>query len=316
MERPTAHQLAAVVQQLDPQASVVRAWALRGGISAQMTALKAQLGDGSTRKYIVRCPNARTLQHNPDAAAAEFRILQIVQAVGVRTQTPYLLDSSGTILPTPYLVIEYIEGAPEYAPADVTSFARQIATQLAALHGADSGHVDLTFLPPQMPRLTHKLKNRPTILDDALQEGRIRDALEAVWPLRDHAAPTLLHGDFWPGNLLWQDGALVAVIDWEDAEVGDPLADVATTRLDMLWIFGPDAMHTFTHHYHALTACDFTALPYWDLVAALRPASQLEVWAADWPALGRADIAAATMRAGHRAFVEQAFAALTRSGCG
>ena len=27
--------------------------------------------------------------------------------------------------------------------------------------------------------------------------------------------PVLLHGDFWPGNILWRDGRLVAVIDWE-----------------------------------------------------------------------------------------------------
>ena len=25
----------------------------------------------------------------------------------------------------------------------------------------------------------------------------------------------LLHGYLWPGNLLWQDGRLVAVVDWE-----------------------------------------------------------------------------------------------------
>jgi aminoglycoside phosphotransferase (APT) family kinase protein len=37
----------------------------------------------------------------------------------------------------------------------------------------------------------------------------------------------LLHGDFWPGNALWRDGALVAILDWEDAAIGDPLADVA-----------------------------------------------------------------------------------------
>ena len=312
MPTPTRAQLAQVVQRLHSDATLGEVWALRGGISAQMTALEVRLGDGATRKLIVRCPNARTLQHNPDAAADEFRILQIVQGLGVKTQTPYLLDTSGTILPTPYLVIEYIEGAPTYAPVDVTHYAAQVATQLAKLHGIEYGtdhaQIDLTFLPQQAPRLTRKLATRPALLDDALQEGRIRVALDEVWPLPARRAPALLHGDFWPGNLLWQGDELVAVIDWEDAEVGDALADVATTRLDMLWIMGADAMQTFTQTYQALTDCDFALLPYWDLLAALRPASRLDVWAADWPALGRADITAATMRAHHRAFVEQAFA--------
>jgi aminoglycoside phosphotransferase (APT) family kinase protein len=119
--------------------------------------------------------------------------------------------------------------------------------------------------------------------------------------------PALLHGDFWPGNLLWKDGKLVAVIDWEDAEVGNPLADFAISRLDILWIFGLDALHAFTERYQSLVTLDFSQLAYWDLFAALRPASRIAAWAAGWPQLGRSDITEATMRAGHRWFVNQAF---------
>jgi aminoglycoside phosphotransferase (APT) family kinase protein len=50
-----------------------------------------------------------------------------------------------------------------------------------------------------------------------------------------------LHGDYWPGNLLWNDGKLAAVLDWEDAERGDPLADIALARLDICWAFGDAA---------------------------------------------------------------------------
>jgi aminoglycoside phosphotransferase (APT) family kinase protein len=309
-DRPTHHQLTEVVQQLHPDATLIRTWVLRGGISAQMTALEVMRGDGTRHKLIVRQPNARTLQLNPRAAADEFRLLQIVQAVGVKTQTPYLLDESGTILPAPYLVIEYIEGAPEYAPADPIAFAEQVATQLATLHSAGSEEVDLAFLPAQAPRLNAKISSRPATLDESLQEGDIRAALETLWPIPAMGAPTLLHGDFWPGNLLWQDGKLVAVIDWEDAEVGDPIADLATTRLDMLWIVGHDAMHALTARYQALRGGDYATLPAWDLVAALRPMGRLDVWAADWPALGRSDITEATMAAQHQEFVAQAVAQL------
>ena len=57
----------------------------------------------------------------------------------------------------------------------------------------------------------------------------------------------VLHGDYWPGNVLWQDGRLVAVIDWEDASLGDPLADLATARVELLCRYGDDAMERFTH---------------------------------------------------------------------
>jgi hypothetical protein len=54
-------------------------------------------------------------------------------------------------------------------------------------------------------------------------------------------------------------------------------------------------------------------LPYWDLLATLRPAHYISHWATTWPGFGRPDVTAATMRAAHRAFVEQAFAALRSS---
>jgi aminoglycoside phosphotransferase (APT) family kinase protein len=134
--------------------------------------------------------------------------------------------------------------------------------------------------------------------------------LAAAWPWRSSNSPVLLHGDYWPGNLLWNAGRLVAVVDWEEPRIGDPLVDVAISRLDLLWMLGADAMHAFTRAYIAITNVDVACLPYWDLCAALRPASNLPAWAGSWPDLGRPDISEATMRAGHRQFVDRAFDAL------
>ena len=120
-------------------------------------------------------------------------------------------------------------------------------------------------------------------------------------PGRDqqHNPDVLLHGDYWPGNTLWRDNQLVAVIDWEDARRGDPLADLASSRLEILWAFGIDAMQDFTRHYQALTTLDTTNLPYWELFAALRPAFKLSDWADD-------SVAEQRMRDRHSIFVAQA----------
>jgi aminoglycoside phosphotransferase (APT) family kinase protein len=300
-----------LVQKIAPQSKLLRTWALKGGISAQMTALELLLPDGQTKKMIVRRPGERAVQHNPHAAADEFNILQIVQSVGVSAQTPYYLDQSGEIFPDPYLVVEYIEGEPDYAPAIGSNHVVQMATQLAKIHSVDSATLDLSFLPKQAERFAGAFKERPVKLDHSLDEGRIRKVLEAVWPLPQRSETVLLHGDFWPGNVLWKNGQLVAVIDWEDAEVGNPLVDFAISRLDILWIFGVDAMNDFTRHYQSLTNLDFTHLPYWDLYAALRPMSRIAEWADEWPELGRKDITEQTMRDGHKWFITQAFEKLS-----
>jgi aminoglycoside phosphotransferase (APT) family kinase protein len=88
----------------------------------------------------------------------------------------------------------------------------------------------------------------------------------------------VVHGDYWPGNVLWRDGKLVGVIDWEvgvidweEAAFGDPMADLANVRLELVWHFATAVMDMLTHEYLALRpGVGIATLPVWDLRAALR----------------------------------------------
>ena len=295
-----------LVQKIVPQSKLLRAWELTGGVSAQVTALEIERPGGQTKKMIVRRHGAVDLQQNPQIAADEFKLLQITRSAGLATPAPYYVDLSGEIFPNPYIVIEYIDGKPEFALDKIADLIPQLAMHLTRIHAVDCANLDLSFLPKQEERSAKKLSERPAQLDESLGEGRIRDILESIWPLSQQNGSVLLHGDFWPGNILWRDGRLRAIIDWEDAALGDPLADVANTRLEILWAFGIDAMQSFTQRYQSMTTIDFTNLPFWDLLAALRPASKLSEWAAD-------DIAEQRMRERHRLFVTQAFETLSIS---
>jgi aminoglycoside phosphotransferase (APT) family kinase protein len=159
-----------------------------------------------------------------------------------------------------------------------------------------------------------QLAAAPALLDADVHEGFLRHLLQTLGPPPPPDRTALLHGDFWAGNLLWIDDEIVGVLDWEDAAVGDPLTDLSTTRLDLLWVFGPESMRAFTDHYLSLTSLDPVSLPYWDLVAALRPAGVLSAWVADWANFGRPDMNAPTMRAHHRLFLDQALDALGLDG--
>jgi aminoglycoside phosphotransferase (APT) family kinase protein len=303
-ESKEANKFEQVVQKIDPHSKLLRTWKLKGGVSAQMTALETLRPDGHTQKMIVRKPGERDLKHNPQIAADEFKLLQLVHSVGLAAPKPYYLDESGEIFSTPYLVMEYIQGKPEFAPADLPDLLLQLATHLVRIHQIDGSKVDLSFLPNLEQGYAERLRERPATVDESLDEGRIRDALEAVWPFLQRNPSVLLHGDFWPGNTLWRDGQLMAIIDWEDAKLGDPLADVANSRLEILWAFGADAMQRFTSQYQSMTTIDFTHLPSWDLCAALRPVAQLAQWGLD-------DTTERMMRERHRWFVTQALEKLS-----
>jgi aminoglycoside phosphotransferase (APT) family kinase protein len=136
-----------------------------------------------------------------------------------------------------------------------------------------------------------------------MDERRVWEVLRAAWPIAQHNPSVLLHGDYWPGNTLWRDGRLVGIIDWEDAALGDPLADLANSRLELLWAAGVGAMEQFTRQYQSLASVDLTNLPYWDLCAALRPAKNMAAWGLD-------DHGERSMREGLHWFIRQAIAKL------
>jgi aminoglycoside phosphotransferase (APT) family kinase protein len=290
-----------LVKRLESGSTLLRAWSLTGGVSAQVTALEIERADGETQKLVVRQHGEVDLRYNPNIAADEFRLLNIVHRAGLPAPKPYYVEDSGEIFATPCIVVEFVEGRPEFAPADVGDTVRQFAETLAAIHRVDVATADLSFLPSKTARMGEKLSARPAVLDESLEEGRIRDALEAVWPPPQANSSVLLHGDYWSGNLLWKDGRLAAVIDWEDAAVGDRLADLGKTRLEVLWTLGFEAMLDFTAQYRAFAgAIDTANLPYWDLCGALKAAHNLSLWTEDAESERR-------MRECHKFFVMQAF---------
>ncbi|MFW5691836.1 MAG: phosphotransferase family protein [Chloroflexota bacterium] len=290
-----------IIHLLDPETVLLRAWPLSGGISAVTTALTVARSDGSRQDYVVRQHHQLT----PHAAEAEYRLLQQLYSLGMPVPQPYFFDSGGTVSREPYLVLEFIDGEPIYQPEDVHTFIRQAAAHLAQIHRVSRQSVDLSYLRSQMQSDADFLLRHFATPLQMNAEAPIRQVLEAAWPLppvSDH--PLLLHGDFWPGNLLWRGGQMVAVIDWEDASLGNPLADLANSRLEILWACGIECMHAFTRHYQALMpGLDFQHLAHWDLVVALRTGTRISAWAVN-------AAAERSMFAGHTQFVEQAFNAL------
>lgn len=304
--------LKAVVGKIARGSKLVRAWELKGGISAEMTGLELEHPDGQAQKVIVRRPGAATLKNNPNAAQDEFRLLQVTRAAGLVTPKPILFDESGDAFATPYLVVEYMEGEPEFAPQDRESFVKQFAAELVNIHVVNGTNADLGFLAQHADPFGDELAKAQVQVSEWFAQAQIRRVLQAASPIVARNAPVLLHGDFWAGNLLWREGKPVAVIDWEDAQLGDPLRDFAIARLDMLWIFGQDALEAFTQHYRSATATDFTQLPYWDLYAALRLARlagpDLADWVAFFPPFGRNDITERSFQEDYERFVSSAFA--------
>lgn len=134
--------------------------------------------------------------------------------------------------PWSWSVYRWLDGEPVTASPipDPTGLALSIARFLAALH-----RVDTTGGPPPGPhnfgrggRLAlYDAETRSTL---AALAGRLDTAVAGdIWAaaLSEWHGPALwVHGDMSAGNLLVQDGALCAVIDFGCAAVGDPACDL------------------------------------------------------------------------------------------
>lgn len=234
-----------LAQRIDPQARLVKAWALAGGVSAEVTALEIERGDGTRQRMVARRHGDADFQANPNVAAHEFRLLDVLRAAGVAAPAPLYVEDSGAIFGRPVIVVEFIEGTTTLAPANRDDGLRRMAAALGQIHAVyeTRGH-ELSFLPSAQTE-----------------------------------APALLHGDYWPGNVLWRGGELAAIIDWEDARLGDPLADIANARLEILWLFGAAAVETFTRAYPG--RIDPRRLAYWDVQAAQSKLARMGGWGLD-----------------------------------
>jgi aminoglycoside phosphotransferase (APT) family kinase protein len=277
--RVSAEQAGPLVHVIHPGARVVRVWPFESA-SSQVTGIEAELAGGSRAVLVLRQYGAANLLSDPCSARTEYQLLKQLSAAGLPVPRPYLADESGTIVAGPCLLMELLDGEPVHEPADLASFTRQLAAALAAVHDGGITRADVPFLPDAGAQVLAGISSGRPVADEVVPETAMRQALQANWPPPQVTGPVVLHGDYWPGNVLWRDGQLTGIIDWEDAAFGDPLADLAIARLEIAWQSGLAAMDMFTHEYLARRPASGTAtLPLWDLRAALRACSfPVETW--------------------------------------
>jgi aminoglycoside phosphotransferase (APT) family kinase protein len=72
---------------------------------------------------------------------------------------------------------------------------------------------------------------------------------DARWRFAGSGEPTasIVHGDWAPYNVVWRDGVVIGVIDWDLARPGDPLDDLAFAA----WLWAP------LHHPEMLARGEF-----------------------------------------------------------
>ncbi len=268
-------ELESLVRAIDPDMRLAKVTELTGGVSSYMLLLELTGPSGSVRRVVARRPGAsdwKSSDPSRSSADMEHRLAQSLNQLGIAVPRPLLLwpDSPDR---QPVFVMEYVEGSTNVDEAMVPSAMTQMAGFLAALHDVDPLATSL----PELPSREDPVVELPKYLASGEPEVRLARALEDMRYSPKNPA-SILHGDYWPGNVLWSEGQLSAVIDWEDAAVGDPVSDVAACRVEILCAYGEDAMTLFTEEYVASTTIDLDDLDLWSAYVSYSALASMDEW--------------------------------------
>ncbi len=255
--------LLSLVRRVLPAASAAREAPLTGGVSASVTRVEVELPSGETRQ-LVRRSLGPAEERAGIGIAAEFELQRALRATGLPVPEPLCLDDSRERFPDPVLLMEFVAGelATELGPGAVEPMARF----LRRLHSLD----------PEGFELPAREDPRAGAL--AYLPGASSALREALAGFRWTPARVVLHGDFWPGNVLMAGGQIAAVIDWEDAALGDPLSDLACARLELRCAFGPAAADAFSQSYLDGRSVDPRALALWELYVSAAALPAMGAW--------------------------------------
>lgn len=293
---PTEEQLERVSKAIGAD-SLVHERRIDGGLSCTMDVLR----DSGTRMVLRRYgPWANDAAIDP--AVQEARALELLQRANVPAPAPIWVDSDG-VFSEKAILISYIEGAPDLTPANPFEWAESMAAVLTRIHGVRLEGDDVALFPPGAGEDIAKIQENPEIvLDHPLGEALLRRRVM----LGSHdieSEQVFSHTDYWPGNTLWRDGGLVAVVDWEGPAVGDREMDVAYCSLDIRYLGMDRVADRFISSYREMSGDPLADLAHWEAVALCRPMPDIAHWVPSWVAMGR-EISADQARARYNEVLE------------
>lgn len=264
-----------VVDTVAPGSRLLSVNPARAAFTNAVDVLDTVSSDGQRRRLVVK---RMTDEPDLERATADFHGLQIARRHGIPAPEPVFLDATGDLLGVPGIVTRFVRGRQNANPEDPVEWARNLADLLIRIHDVspdanerkgiyDGNELGLYFLTGDW---LEKMSGHP--LSDTIY-GAIR---ELRFGIREVPA-VFLHMDYWPGNVLWLDGRVSAVLDWDAAGYGDPALDVGYFRMNMYLRGIKAAADVFLEHYEAARG-PVVNLGFWELACAARPLPDPAAW--------------------------------------
>ena len=223
--------------------SPLRVERISGGISNESIGIER-----AGARFVLRRPAKLALEGADRGMRREFRVLSALEGTSVPHPKPVALCEDASVAGGVAYLMEHVDG---FAPAFVlpepfaSDEALRRAIPLAAMGAlGELARVDWRargledfgrpegFHDRQVERWRRQLSRYDTVSERDLSGLReVGDWLETHRPADDEWTPGIMHGDYHLANLFVAPAPpvrIAAILDWENATIGDPLLDLAT----------------------------------------------------------------------------------------
>jgi aminoglycoside phosphotransferase (APT) family kinase protein len=247
---------------------------------------------GTQRQLVLRRPPLGHVLPTAHDMSREYRVISALSGTPVPVARPVVLCADTEVIGAPFYLMEYVPGqairtkddARFLAPEQAALIAHDLAAMLAAIHSVDLAGTGLGDLGRGTGYLRRQLDRwqrqwQLSVTRELPEFGTLVARLEAGLPAEGET--TLVHGDFRIDNVLidvrHDQPKIMAVVDWEMATLGDPLADLGLTLVywadsaEEDWVNPADAISLpgfgtraeFAAEYARLTGRDVSRIGYY-----------------------------------------------------
>ncbi len=220
------------------------------------------------RSFVLRRPPRPPLPPSAHDVLREARLLSALWDTPARVPRVLAVGDDLTVIGSPFYIMEMIEGEVivESVPAALDTpeqrhlIGEQLIDALVEIHDVDWRAAGLEDFGKPTGYLERQLRRFGGLWE--LNKTREIPAVESVgaWlaeNLPQSGPATIVHGDFRLGNTIFSPHSpaqLLAVLDWEMATIGDPLADLG--YLCMMWTEQGDPAGGLREHLGKVTRAE------------------------------------------------------------
>ena len=195
----------------------------------------------SSGQYVLRRKPPGVLLPSAHAVDREFRVIRALRNTDVPVPNALCFCDDPSIIGTVFYVMDYVPGEiyidpdlPQLTAPERTQVYDELNRVIAALHSIDPQAIGLgdfgksgNYAERQIARWTQQYRASETEKIDAMEH--LIDWLPAHIPADEAEQTRIIHGDYRIGNVIFNPDTLTisAVLDWELATLGHPLADLA-----------------------------------------------------------------------------------------